>query len=144
MILDVQNLSFSYHKKPVLTNLSFSVEQGTFLSILGANGVGKSTLFRCILGLLKAYSGSIHICGDDIRTLTQRELAARIAYIPQAHASAFDFSVLDMVLMGTARQLPPFSVPGSKQIDAARSALERLNIASFAERSFVRLSGGEQ
>ena len=144
MILEVKDLSFSYHRHAVLSDISFSADEGEFLSVLGANGVGKSTMFRCILGLMKDYSGTIRIGGTDIRTMTQRELASNIAYIPQTRTTPFDFTVLETVLMGTARQLPPFSAPGSKQIRAAEDALARLDIAEFADRSFARLSGGEQ
>ncbi|MBP3655719.1 MAG: ABC transporter ATP-binding protein [Clostridia bacterium] len=144
MSLSVSHLSFSYGSRQVLSDVSFDLQEGEFLSVLGPNGVGKSTLFRCILGLLDGYKGSITSGGDDVRTLPRRELARRIAYIPQIHAPAFGYTALAMVLMGTARQISAFSRPGREQIAAAMAALERVGAAHLAERDFTRLSGGEQ
>ena len=143
--MTVQNLSFAYGEREILHDISFSVEYGEFVSVLGPNGVGKSTLFRCILGRLKDFSGQILSEGTDVRSLSRREAAQRIAYIPQIHQPTFEFSVLDTVLMGTTRQLSsPFSQPKKAQTEAAMAALERLGIASLRDRSFAQLSGGEQ
>ncbi|MBR2645044.1 MAG: ABC transporter ATP-binding protein, partial [Clostridia bacterium] len=101
MSLSVSHLTFAYDKTPVLNDVSFTLGEGTLLAILGPNGVGKTTLFRCILGEQKRYSGTIEIDGAEIKALGARALAHRIAYIPQTHAPAFRFSVRDMVLMGT-------------------------------------------
>lgn len=81
----------------------------------GKNGAGKSTLFRCILGLLKGYHGKIMADGVDLRTLKEKELARKIAYIPQNHDQAFAFSVLDMVMMGTTSSLQGLKSPGREQ-----------------------------
>lgn len=144
MILSVENLSFSYTRRPVLQDVSFAAEKGELLSILGPNGVGKSTLFRCILGSLEGYSGRICVDGRDIRTLPHRERARRMAYIPQIHRPTFGYTVLDTVLMGTTRQLSPLQQPGREQVYMARSALERVGVSHLAERNFAHLSGGEQ
>lgn len=144
MILSVENLSFSYTRRPVLQDVSFAAEKGELLSILGPNGVGKSTLFRCILGSLEGYSGRICVDGRDIRTLPHRERARRMAYIPQIHRPTFGYTVLDTVLMSTTRQLSPLQQPGREQVYMARSALERVGVSHLAERNFAHLSGGEQ
>lgn len=144
MNIDVKGLSFSYGQRPVLHDLYFTVDEGRLLSILGPNGVGKSTLFRCLLGLLKSYQGEIMLDGQPVRLLNPRELARRIAYIPQSHYPTFNYSVLDMVLMGTSAQNSPFSPPGRKETQVAWEAMERLGITDFAERSYTRLSGGER
>ena len=101
MGLVVENLTFSYRCFPVLKGVDFSVEAGNLVCMLGKNGAGKSTLFRCILGLLKGYQGKITVDGVDLRTLKEKDMARKIAYIPQNHDQAFAFSVLDMVMMGT-------------------------------------------
>jgi len=143
--LDVRDLSFSYGDRLILDKVSFTLERGEFLSVLGPNGVGKSTLFRCILGRLEDYTGEIRSDGADIRSLSRREAARRIAYIPQIHQPTFEYSVIDTVLMGTTRQLSsPFAQPRREQIAAAQAALERLDVAHLADRSFTHLSGGEQ
>jgi len=142
--LEVSGLSFSYGSHPVLRDVSFDLSRGEFLSVLGPNGVGKSTLFRCILGLLGDYTGSITLGGEDLRAISRREMARRIAYIPQIHAPSFGYSVLSTVLMGTARQVSVFSQPGEKQIAQAMGALSRVGAEHLAQRDFSRLSGGEQ
>ena len=144
MNLSVQNLSFSYGEREVLKDISFTAEKGEFLSVLGPNGAGKSTLFKCILGLLRGCSGTIAIGGEALSSMSRRELSRRIAYIPQISKPAFGYTVLDMVLMGAARQLPPFAQPHRAQIMAAMDALERVGAAHLAERDFIHLSGGEQ
>jgi len=143
--LECRGVSFSYGERRILDSVSFDLRKGEFLSVLGPNGVGKSTLFRCILGRLTDFSGEILSEGADVRMLSRKEAARRIAYIPQIHQPTFEYSVLDTVLMGTTRQLSsPFSQPKKEQIDIAMAALERLNIAKLADRSFAQLSGGEQ
>ena len=145
MILTVQGLSYAYGKAaPVLRDVSFTAQNGDFLSVLGANGAGKSTLFRCLLGGLEDYTGTILLDGRDVRTMTRRQLAAHIAYIPQIHRPTFGYSVLDVTLMGLTRYLSPFRSP-SKELDArALSALERMGVAHLSTRNFATLSGGEQ
>ena len=144
MILSCENLSFSYGTHEVLREVRFGVEKGEFLSLLGPNGVGKSTLFRCILGTLTDYRGSVFVEGQEIRTLSQRERAQRIAYIPQTHRPTFGYTVLDTVLMGTTRTLSPFTPPRQAQVDMAMAAMERVGVTELAERNFAHLSGGEQ
>lgn len=144
MKLQVENLSFAYDKRQVLHHISFSVETGDFLSVLGPNGVGKSTLFRCILGLLPQYTGKILLDGRDLHVMPRRELARCIAYIPQIHKPTFGYTVLDTVLMGTSHQVSAFSQPGKKQVNTAIEALERVGAAHLKERDFTYLSGGEQ
>lgn len=144
MKLLVEDLSFSYGGAPVLRDICFGLEQGELLSVLGPNGAGKTTLFRCILGTLTAYRGRVSIDGRDVETLSFRERAMRLAYIPQIHRPTFGYTVLDTALMGTVRQLSPFQTPGAAQVELALSALERVGIVHLAERNFARLSGGEQ
>ena len=144
MTLTVSHLTFAYPKAPpVLEDVSFTVPAGDFLSVLGANGAGKSTLFRCLLGGLEGYTGAISLDGRDVRTFSRRELAARIAYIPQIHRPTFGYSVLDTALMGLTRHLSPFQSPSKALEQQALTALERLGVAHLAQRNFAALSGGE-
>lgn len=144
MSIEVRNLSFSYGDRPVLHDISFRVEPGEFLSILGPNGVGKSTLFRCVLGLLSGYSGQVLVCGRDARTMTVQEAAKHIAYIPQSSNPAFNYSVFDIVLMGATAGLSRFRSPGKQEVERCQWALDKIGIADLSSRCFHRLSGGEK
>ena len=144
MSICIENLRFSYGRHPVLEDVSFSAEYGEFLSVLGPNGAGKSTLFRCILGLLTPSAGSITIDGKPVDAMGASQLARHIAYIPQSHNPVFNFSVLDMVLMGTTAQLNAFEMPKQKHTALALSALERLGISHLKDRGYANLSGGER
>lgn len=144
MSLCVERLSFSYKKEQVLDNVTFAQQGSSLLCLLGPNGVGKSTLFRCILGLLPGYTGEIVIDGKNARTLPPRELARHIAFVPQSHAPVFGYSVMDMVLMGTSASFSVFSVPGKQERLIAEQALEQVGISRLGGRAFMELSGGER
>lgn len=144
MSMKIENLSFSYSENEVLKNINFLAEYGQFLSVLGPNGVGKSTLFRCMLGLLRPTSGSISVDGTPISDMSEALLAKRIAYIPQSHSPAFNFCVFDMVLMGTTSQLGRFESPKKKQIELVDAALDRLGITHLKDRGYGNISGGER
>ena len=144
MNLSIENLSFGYGARTVLHEVSFTAQAGELLAILGPNGVGKTTLFKCILGLARRYTGTIRADDGDLSALSPRERAHRVAAIPQAHPLSFRYSAFDMVLMGTSHTLSPFNLPGEKERAAARDAMARVNIGHLAERPFDHLSGGEQ
>ena len=145
MGIEVKNLSFSYKKGiPVLHNVNFQLQSGKFICLLGPNGVGKSTLFKCMLGLLRNYTGEILIDGENTRSLTQKQLARKVAYIPQSTAPVFNYTVADVVLMGTTSLTSGFSSPGEKERVYVTQALETLNIQHLQDRMFMNISGGER
>lgn len=144
MSIEVKNLSFAYGDRPVLHDISFSVGKGEFLSILGPNGVGKSTLFRCVLGLLSGYTGQVLVDGIDARSFSTREAARHIAYIPQSSHSIFNYSVFDIILMGRTSGLSTFRSPGREDKALCQWAMEKVGITRLSDRCFHRLSGGEQ
>ncbi|MGI6229762.1 MAG: ABC transporter ATP-binding protein [Tractidigestivibacter sp.] len=144
MSLTVSDLSFSYGEREVLHNLSFSIPDGTLSCVLGPNGVGKTTLFRCVLGLMPSYTGSILVNGHDIKALSVRQRAREMSYIPQAHANIFDYEVVDMVLMSCGTDLGMLRSPKREHEDRAMAALESVGIPELAHRRMTRLSGGQQ
>lgn len=143
-MVEVKGLSFSYGERQVLRDISFTAEAGEFLAILGSNGVGKSTLFRCVLGLLPGFSGEVTVEGRDIRKLSVKELASLVAYIPQISAPAFNYSVEDVVLMGTTAKLGAFASPGPAETERAHWAMEKIGISHLSSRCFHHISGGER
>ena len=144
MSIEVRNLNFSYGDRQVLHDISFCVNKGEFLSILGPNGVGKSTLFRCMLGLLSGYTGEVLVNGINARSFSVREAARHIAYIPQSSHPIFNYSVFDIVLMGRTSGLATFRSPGKGDVEKCRWALDKIGISHLEDRCFHRLSGGEQ
>ena len=143
-MLEVENLEFSYGARQVLKNISFRAGHEELIFVLGANGAGKTTLFRCMLGLLHGYRGRILLDGQNVAALPAKELARRIAFIPQFHNPVFAYTALDMVLMGTNHRLSTFASPGRREREIAIQAMEQLGIEDFAGRNFQELSGGEQ
>ncbi len=144
MSICVSDLSFSYGDARVLKDVNFSVGEGELMSVVGPNGVGKSTLFYCLLGIFDNYKGKISIKDIDIKNLGVQEMAKLIAYVPQSHFPSFNFSVFDMVLLGTSVQISSVSTPGKKQIQLAESAMDRLGISHLRERGYTKISGGER
>jgi iron complex transport system ATP-binding protein len=144
MSIEVCAGTFSYRKdEPLLQDVSFSAEAGEVLAILGPNGVGKTTLIKCLLGFLPWESGSTSIDGRDIRALRGRELWRRVAYVPQARKPAFSYRAEDMVLLGRSPYIGDFSMPGKRDREAAARAMELAGITHLIGKSCGQLSGGE-
>jgi len=120
------------------------LDHGEVLSILGPNGAGKSTLLNCMTGLLKPDNGSINLEGADITTLSARQVAKVISYVPQTHTPAFAYTVLHFVTMGRAPHIGILSKPRSKDIEIAKKALRTISIEHLAERHYTEVSGGER
>ena len=145
MSIEVRNVSFAYLRgKTVLDNISFQIPDGEFVCLLGPNGVGKSTLFKCILRLLTSYSGEIFVDGTDSGSLSAKELSRRVAYIPQSAAAIFNYTVRDTVLMGTTAMTNGLRSPGKKEEAFVDQALKLLDIEYLKDRMFTRISGGER
>ncbi len=143
-MLIAQRLSIGYGARVVASNLSLACEAGTVTCLLGPNGIGKTTLFKTLLGLLPAMAGDVLIEGDSLSALTRREIAQRISYVPQAHTTEFAYTVLDLVLMGRTAYFGVFSAPGKVDYEYAMAALELLGIAELARHDVTRISGGQR
>lgn len=146
MMLQAAGVSFSYPgaAKRVLDNVSLDVERGSIVGLLGPNGSGKTTLLKIVAGLLAPASGTVAIDGSSVAAFSRRERAKRLAVVPQETQATFDFTVLDIVLMGRYPHLGPFELEGAHNIAIARDALAATGTAALEERRFATLSGGEK
>ena len=137
-------LDFGYPGHVVGRGLDLTLASGEVLCVLGPNGAGKTTLFRTMLGLLPPLAGEVAVNGRDLASLTRGEIAREVAYVPQASASYFDFSLAEMVEMGRTAHLGTFGRPGRRDREIARDALARMGIAALADRVLGEVSGGER
>lgn len=144
MGIEVKNLNAFYGRHQVLDNVSFSAEDGKLICVLGPNGVGKSTLFQCILGLNSQHDGVIKIDGRNIEKLGVRQRAKLVSYIPQSHSPVFSYNVKDIVLMSTESTIRGIRSPGKDQIKMAEEAMEKVGIKHLADRKYTNISGGER
>ncbi len=144
MLLESRSVSFSYGRRKVLDGVSFAIEGGDMMAILGRNGSGKTTLMRLLLGFLQPDDGDILIDGRDERGMSEREKAKAIAYIPQSTEMVYPYPVIDTVLMGRAPSLSIFERPGKGDEEKAENALSMLGIEHLRNRSVNELSGGER
>jgi iron complex transport system ATP-binding protein len=142
--IELQNLSCGYGAKTVVKNIDLTLTPGEIFCLLGPNGIGKTTLFKTILGFLPALEGSIRIAGKDMTRLSRQELARYIAYVPQFHIPPFAFRVLDVIVMGRNVHINTFGRPGPKDYTIALEIMERLGISYLQDRLYTELSGGER
>ena len=143
-MIEVRGLTFSYGERPVLDHLDFTVRDRRLMAVLGENGAGKSTLFKCMLGILDGWQGEILLDGRDLRTIKRRDLAGLIGYVPQNEKQIYNYSVFDVVLMGTAHTVGALSAPTEEQTEKARAVMEMLGITHLKDRGINAISGGER
>jgi iron complex transport system ATP-binding protein len=145
-LLSARNVSFGYPRAShrAVGGVSLDVSRGAFVGILGPNGSGKTTLLKLLGALLTPSAGEVALDDRPLASWTRRELARRIAVVPQEMHPAFDYSVLEMALMGRFPHLGAFAVEGPGDIAIAREALEATGAAAFEARRFSTLSGGEK
>ncbi len=143
-IIEAENISFAYHDKAILKNLSFKVTQGSFLAVAGPNGAGKTTLLNLLCGLLKPQNGSVSIDGADVKSYSVRELAQKVAVVRQEFVPVFDFTVAEVVSMARTPYLGIFGFEGPADKKYVSEALAMTDTAQFASRPLANLSAGER
>jgi iron complex transport system ATP-binding protein len=148
--LSATNLGFGYpHLGPrqmalAVADVSIRLAEGALVGILGPNGSGKTTLLKLLAGLLAPGTGHVELDGRDLARMPARLRARRIAVVPQETQLAFDYSVLELALMGRYPHLGPFEVEGPADLAAARAGLAATGTAHLEARMFQQLSGGEK
>ncbi len=144
MKLEVQDGEYSYEAGKILfERVSFSVQAGEILTILGPNGVGKTTLLKCTISLLKWARGKTLVDGMPLGSLSEKQIWQKIGYVPQGSGVVFAYKVLDMVLMGRTPHLGWFSLPARTDVSIARQAMETVGITHLQDRPCAEISGGE-
>jgi iron complex transport system ATP-binding protein len=140
----IDGLSLSIRGKPILRNVSAQIEAGKTWSVIGPNGAGKSTLLKCLMQIQIGWTGGLFLDGLDVRGLSQREMARRVAYVPQPGGDhGLHYTVREFVRMGRYAWCGLF---GSKPGDSAavENAMRRAKVEDFADRPLNNLSGGER
>ncbi|MEN8151539.1 MAG: ABC transporter ATP-binding protein [Planctomycetota bacterium] len=142
--LAVSNVRFSYPGTKVFDDLSLVVEQGQFVAVLGPNGCGKTTLVRLASRVVRPDAGSVRLGGDDVGGLPVREVARRLAVVPQGESGVFAFTVGEAVLMGRTPWQEGFGFEGEKDRQIAREALGAVEADHLIDRDVREISGGER
>ena len=140
----IANLSFSYADTVVLKSVSTTVEPGEFVAIVGPNGAGKSTFLKILAGLLRNYSGTVEFEGKPIAALPPRDLARKVAFVPQETHVVFPFTVSQMVLMGRLPHQATGLFDSAIDVDRATFAMQATETLHLAAKPFNQLSGGER
>jgi iron complex transport system ATP-binding protein len=138
-----RNLSFAYRHRPVLHDMSLSVDRGEMVGILGPNGSGKTTLLKIFSAVLHG-QGAVKINDRDIETYDRRDLSKLFAVVAQESRVNFPYTVAEVVLMGRASHHSPFALEGKKDLEIACASMELTDCLSFADRYLHELSGGEK
>lgn len=143
-VLEGDSLGFAFGSTPVLRGMTLAVRPGTLFVVTGPNGAGKTTLLRVLAGVLRPHSGSVRLQDQPLDGLSRREVARRIAVVPQETSCPFPFRVDEMVAMGRAPWLGVLGRESAEDRELARDALAELGMLEFAERLYPTLSGGEK
>jgi iron complex transport system ATP-binding protein len=150
-MLKASDVSFSYPARrgaasgpPVVRNVSVDVARASLTGLLGPNGCGKTTLLKLLSGVLLPVTGTIALDGHVLGSLSRRDVARRVAVVPQETHPAFDYTTLEMVLMGRHPHLGAFQLEGPGDLAIARESLAATGTLHLADRPFMTLSGGEK
>ena len=142
-MIEVSDLCCAYGSREVLSNVSFILDPGEMVGLLGPNGSGKTTLLLALSGVLPLTDGAVAVNGHDIRTLRPKQRAGNLAVVPQRFETTFDLTVRALVLMGRYPYIRPLLGYGRNDRSAAAKAMRDTATTAFSERMTGELSGGE-
>ena len=144
MIFAVENGCFGYRRGSLLLrDISFRIEPGEVLAVLGANGAGKTTMLRCMMGFLPWRDGGTFIDGRELSSFTPRQIWRKMAYVPQARTAGFPYTAYEMTLLGRSAHLGAFKQPGPDDERIAMECMEKTGILHLKDKPCNRMSGGE-
>lgn len=144
MKLELVGISCGYGGKKVLDGINMEVASGDICCILGPNGVGKTTLFKTILKLIKPLGGQVMIDGDDISKWSEKRMAEKIAYVAQSHIPPFPYIVKDIIMLGRISSVGYFGQPSRYDYEVVEQVMDDMGISHLRERVYTDVSGGER
>lgn len=143
-MIKAQNLAFSYsNSKHLFRDVSFQLKKGEVMAVLGANGVGKTTMMRCMMGFLKLKEGDVWVDGVNTKSMNTSRFWKNISYVPQAKNLVFGYRVLDMVVMGLSQKVKFGYTPSKEEYEKAYALLKEMELEELAQRSCNSISGGQ-
>jgi len=143
MAIRTEQVSVTLGNSKIVSQVSIQINKGEFVGLIGPNGSGKSTFLKALYNVLKS-EGDIFINGRSSKAVSLKELAKEVAVLIQENSAEFDFKVEEVVLMGRTPYKELFESDNNADKDIVKAALEKVNMLSFAKRSFIKLSGGEK
>ncbi|MCD6101256.1 MAG: ABC transporter ATP-binding protein [Candidatus Marinimicrobia bacterium] len=144
MKLNINGITFFYDSVKALDDITFEVNEGEVLGVIGPNGSGKTTLLRCINMALKPKVGTVFIDGENILELDRKDIAKKIAVVPQNSTIRFPFTLFDIVLMGRTPHLGRLDRETPEDIEIAKKAMKITKTLHLADRLIDEVSGGER
>ena len=144
MNIEVRDVTVSLSRRKIVRDVSLKVREKEFVGLLGPNGSGKTTLLKSIYRVLRPASGAILMDGEDMKDMSYRESARRMGVVSQFNNLSFDFTAMDMVLMGRSPHKRALAKDTEADYRIAEEALRRVDMLEFRDRSFLTLSGGEK
>lgn len=143
-LINAKKIKFSYAAKPVMEDVSFSIDEAQMVAVIGPNGSGKTTLLKIINGTLLPAAGQVFIDGKDIRQWSRKEIAQRVAIVPQETSVIFPFFAEEIVLMGRFPHLSRYGFENKEDYRIVHEAMKQTDTLDFAARRFSELSAGER
>lgn len=143
-MLSTKELSYSVDQKELIHKITLDIPEGSFVGLIGPNGCGKSTLLKTIYRVNKASEGTVYIENQDMSKLSNRKVARKMAVVTQENDISFDFSVMEMMMIGRYAHRSTFASRDRGDVQICKEALESVGMLEFQDRSFLSLSGGEK